>query len=156
MPQVLTDSHQPESLSTHITQCYLGGLESPHFLTSDSPRRTLPRLGGPLRLGETCLGEACLGEDFCFLQTPCPRLGEGCPIGTRTSDHFSTQKWKINQVGRVSYLLERRRNPKKPRGRFPNSKPLISQTPRLDPRQNLAFSIPTCSPRRCNELSFLA
>ena len=97
----------------------------------------------------------CLGEDS-FLEISCPRLGKGRPTGTRTTNHFPTQKWKINRVGRILYLLERRKICRKSREHFLNPKPLISRTPCLDPRRNPAFSIPTRSSRRCDELSFLS
>ena len=46
------------------------------------------------------------------------------------------------------YFLERRH--------FINPKPLISRTPHLNPRRNPMFSVPTRSPRRVDEFSFLA
>ena len=143
--------HRPHA-AIGLPRPHLGGLESSHFPSSGLPRRTLPCLGGLLCLGEHHLR---LSEGFFFLETPCPRLGKGCSTGTRTSNQFLAQKWKINQVGRILYLLECRKIPKKPRGHLLNLKPSISQTPHLDPRQNLTFSIHTSISLR-NELSFLA
>ena len=111
----------------------LGRPESPPISSSGSPRHTYLRLGGPFRLG---------GDPFLPGEAPCPRLSKGRPTGTQTSDHFTAQKWKINQVGRILYLLKRRRNPKKPRGHFLNPKPLISRTPLLDPLQIPRFRYP--------------
>ena len=88
-----------------------------------------------------------------------PRIFRGLTGCQRTPGFGASQVSGPKMENKLSrknpYLLEHRRNPRKPRGHFLNSKPLISQTPRLDPRRNLAFSAPTHSPRICDEILFL-
>ena len=64
-------------------------------------------------------------------------------------------EWKINQSRKNPYLLECTSNSRKSRGHFLNPKPLISRNPCLNPRRNPVFSVPTYSPHRVDELSFL-
>ena len=68
----------------------------------------------------------------------------------------TAHRMENNQSRKNPYLLEHRKNSRKSYGHFLNPKPLISRTPRLNPWRNLVFLVPTRSPRRVDELLFLA